>query len=358
MSSYPPPLPVSDDSAEESFFARQAANACLAAPLILIGLTLFIRPFLENHHEAYNRYIVLGLGGIVVSIVLVGIVLGLLALVMARSGQRGSVFLRAGSGLAISALLIAIAIPNFLEARRKSLANKAVLQNMQAATKELRNEAAKAVEQADGRGVLLERYRDALNQAAKGASGDTSVLMKAMTAYVGRIESQQKAYENVSLELQSAHVLQTSDLVNRAQIADRKATVQKFLDANNSLKTFVSQGAANYRKELVNLKVPPDQIEAAVSGFQKSSGLQVPVVLEIRAADGRMGVAMLGILDLLEANWGRWQFNQISGKLRFDETATLQRYNAYLSEIKQAGTDQAMAQNRLLIIMRKPISSL
>jgi hypothetical protein len=357
MNSCPPPLPQSDDC-EESSFARQAANACLAAPLVLFGLSFCLKSLLEGRHDSSGRSLVLTIGVVSLFILLVGIVLGLLSLVLARSGQRGGIFLRSGIGLAISTLLIAIAIPNFLEARRKSLANKAAWQNVQSATKDLRQDAVDALEQGDGHGVNLAKYRSTLNQASKGASGDAALLMKAMNAYLDQIESRQKEYAKVSDDLQAAHVLQTSDLKNQSQIKERKAIVQKFLDANNSLKTFISQSAANYRKELVNLKLPPEQLEAAAAGFQKTSGPQVPIILQIRAADDRMGVAMLGILDLLNANWNGWHFNQATGKLRFDDAATLHRYNAYLAEINQAGTDQAMAQNRLLTVMRKPISSL
>jgi uncharacterized membrane protein YeaQ/YmgE (transglycosylase-associated protein family) len=358
MNSYPPPLPEPDDSTNDSSFARQAANACLAAPLILLGLSFFLRSLLGNHRDASGRSLVLTMGTVSAVIVLVGVVLGLLALVLARPGQRSGVFLRAGIGLGISGLFIAIAIPNFLEARRKSLANKAAWQNVQAATKDLRQEAADAIEQGGGHGVNFAKYRSTLDQASKGATGDAAVMMKAMNAYLGHIELLQKGYETSSLELQSAHVLQTSDLKTQRQIAERKAIVQKFLEANDSLKAFVSQSALNYRKELVNLKVPQERVDAAMRGFEKTSSPQVTIVIEIRSADDRMGAAMLGILDLLNSNWDNWHFNQTTGKLRFDNAATLQRYNAYIAEINQAGTDQAMAQNRLVVKMRKPISSL
>jgi hypothetical protein len=357
MNSYPPPLPQSDDS-EESSFARQAANACFAAPLILFGLSFLFKSLLEGHRDQSGRSLVLTMGAVSAFILLVGVVMGFLSLILARSGQRGSVFLRSGIGLATSALLIAIAIPNFLEARRKALANKAAWQNVQSATKDLRQQAANALEQGDGHGVNLAKYRSTLNHASQGASGDAALLMKAMNGYLDQIESRQKEYAKVSDELQAARVLQTSDLKTQSQIKERKAKVQKFLDANNSLKSFISQNTVNYRKELVNLKLPPEQVEAATAGFQKTSGPQVPIILQIRAADDRMGVAMLGILDLLNANWDNWHFDQTTRKVRFDDPATLHRYNAYLAEINQAGTDQAMAQDRLLTIMRHPVSAL
>src|SRR5215471_14281592 len=106
MNSYPPPLPQSDDAAESSF-ARQAANACLAAPLILFGLSFFLKSLSEGHRDASGRSLVLTMGVVSLCILLVGVVLGLLSLVLARSGQRGGIFLRSGIGLAISALLIA-----------------------------------------------------------------------------------------------------------------------------------------------------------------------------------------------------------------------------------------------------------
>ena len=358
MHSQPPPLPDSAAPSSENSFARQAANASLAVPIILVALRILFGALLQGHRDATGPIYVLTIAVICGFIVLVGIVMGLLALVLAKPGERAGVFARAGVGLGVCGLLIAIAVPNFIRGRQKALADQAALQDLKSTVSDLRQEASAALKQHDPHAVNLAKLGQSLDRAAKATSGDASIAMRAMHAYLDRIESQQKAYEKVSDELLVASVLQTSNLFNQSQIPPRKAKVQAFLDANNSFKAFIAQGAVNFRKELVNLKVSPEQVEAAVGGFQKTSGPQIPMVLAIRAADDRMGVAMLGILDLLDANWGRWRYNPATGKVRFDDPATLQRYNGYFGEIREAGRDQAMAQNRLSSLIKRPVSSL
>jgi hypothetical protein len=62
-----------------------------------------------------------------------------------------------------------------------------------------------------------------------------------------------------------------------------------------------------------------------------------------------MGGAMLGVLDLLDANWGRWRYNETSGKVRFENASAVTQYNAFMAQIHKAATEQAAAQKRLAL---------
>ena len=74
---------------------------------------------------------------------------------------------------------------------------------------------------------------------------------------------------------------------------------------------------------------------------------------EIRGQDEHMGQAMLGVLDLLDANWGQWSYNPQSGHVKFESQTVLEKFNALLHEIRQAGTDQAATQKRLALVMQQ-----
>src|SRR5437899_12280761 len=124
MNSQPPPLPDSVASSNENSFARQAANASLAVPIILVALRILFGALLQGHRDATGPIYVLTIAVICGFIVLVGIVMGLLALVLAKPGERAGVFARAGVGLGVCGVLIAIAVPNFIRGRRTALANQ------------------------------------------------------------------------------------------------------------------------------------------------------------------------------------------------------------------------------------------
>ena len=75
MSSQPPPLLSSVESPEPSAFARQAANACLAAPLLMIGLSFCLSSLLQNHRDASGRPLFVTVGLVEVGFFVTGVVL-------------------------------------------------------------------------------------------------------------------------------------------------------------------------------------------------------------------------------------------------------------------------------------------
>ncbi|HWX19171.1 MAG TPA: hypothetical protein VN578_04595, partial [Candidatus Binatia bacterium] len=289
---------------------------------------------------------------------LIGGVSGLLAIVLAKTGQRASVCLRAAGGLLALGLLAAIAVPNFVRARTLALQNNAGLQEFHAATTDLRARAVASLNGSDKRPVDLQPFQQSLDRAAEKTSGDTAAMLKGSAAYLKRLQPYAAAYEQASRELVSAKVVATRTLVQRGQIPERKAIVTKFMQANTALKNYVLQGETNYRQELEAFQLSPDQKEAAVNGFRKAFGPQARLLAEIRDADDRMGHAMLGVLDLFDTNWGLWHYDQSADVLRFDASATLGQYKAFMAEIHQAGTDQATAQKRLAAIVSHSPSTL
>jgi type II secretory pathway pseudopilin PulG len=352
MGAHPPPLPDSISSANENSFARQAANACLAAPLILIALLFASTTLLHYLPEPSRRPLVLIVAAVAGLSVLVGVILGLLALLLGQPGDRSAVFTRAVIGLAISGLLAAIAVPNFVRARERALASQAALRDMHTTANDLRQQAVAALRQHDTNAISLAGVQRSLDRAANSTSGDTSLVLKATQAYLKDIESRELAYTRAAADLTSAHVLATINLVNRSDIPLRKAIVQKFLDANNRVKTTASWSSALFRDELMNYGLPATRAETAVREFENGYGSQVPLILEIRAADSRVGAAVLGILDLLDSNWGRWHCNTESGRLRFEDPAAARQYNDYLAEVQHAGADQALAQTKLAEVIK------
>ena len=124
-----------------------------------------------------------------------------------------------------------------------------------------------------------------------------------------------------------------------------------FLDANDAFKSLLLQSESNYRKDLAALEVSPAQTEAAMTGFRKSFGVQRPLLVNIREADDRMGRAMLGVLDLLDSQWGQWRYDPAASVVRFQDRTALDQYKALMAQINQARTDQAAAQKSLATVI-------
>ena len=347
----PPPLPSSVRSAEPSAFACQAANACLAAPLLIFGLSFCLSTITQNHRDASSRPLLLGFSFVAAVILFVGVIAGILAIVLAKAGQRSSVVARAGCGLLLMGLLAAIAVPNFVRARTLALQNKQALSELHTAAADFRAQTVASLTNAEGGTVNARHLQWSLKRAAERSSGETAALLRGSQAFVTRLQSCQHAYEQAAGELIAAKVLAASTLQQRARIKDRKALVQNFLDANDAFKSLLLQSESNYRKDLAALEVSPAQTEAAMAGFRKSFGVQRPLLVNIREADDRMGRAMLGVLDLFDSQWGQWRYDNSTSVVRFQDRTALGQYMALMAEIKQARTDQAAAQKSLAAVI-------
>lgn len=354
VNSVPPPLPIRFEPAEPSTFPRQAANACLAAPIIMIVLSMCMSAVLQGHRDGSGRSIALIFGAADCLLVFTGVVLGILSMVLAKSGQRGAVIPRAVIGLVISGLLAAIAVPNFVRARNLALQRRQALEDLHATADEYRAQAVASLTNSHQQPVDSQQLQQSLNRAANKTSGETAALLRASQLYLGRMQAYQRNYEQASRALLAGKVLGAANLQQRAQIQDRKALVLAFLNANDGFKAFLKNGESNYRKELSSSEISAEQKEAAVAGFHKTFTVQTPLLLAIRDADDRMGEAMLGVLNLFDAQWGKWRYDTQAGLVRFEDHAAVAQYNALLAEINDAATRQSTAQKQLAAVLSGP----
>ncbi len=324
----------------------------------MIALSMCMSSVLQNHRDGSGRSVLLVFGAAYCLLVLGGIVLGILSLALAKSEQRGAVIPRAVIGLVLSGLLVAIAVPNFIRARSLALQRKQALEDVHAAAEEYRAQAAASLTNTHQHPVDSQQLQQSLNRAANKTSGETAALLRASQIYLGHMQACQRNYEQASRAVLAAKVLSAANLQKRGQIQDRKTLVLAFLNANDSFKAFLKNGEAHYLKELGNFNISAEQREAAVAGFRRTFTVQAPVIIEIREADDRMGEAMLGVLNLLDAQWGKWRYDTQAELVRFEDHGAVSQYNSLLAEINDAATKQASAQKRLAGVLSGPSTAM
>ena len=123
--------PVGAPDASRASFARQAATASLAAPLVAMALG-----FLSTHAARGDRVATMVVTCTVLLLILTGFVLGIVALVQTRKyGTRG-ILGKAVAGVCINGLLIGlilVALPAAINAARnaKELQRERLLQEEQ-----------------------------------------------------------------------------------------------------------------------------------------------------------------------------------------------------------------------------------
>ena len=353
MSMTPPPLPYYETEQEPSEFAVQAANVCAIAPFVAIGISWMFGVVLKDTMMQMGQRLAFMVLGLTVTAVLgMGVIAGLLAMFMARSGQRGRVFAKVAIGVVPMALLVVIAVPNFVRARTAALQNRAALAKITDDARDVREQSV-AYLNGTGEKVDTRKMEKTLNQAAANSSGDMGALFKGAAAWYQELDLHKRAYESASTEFVNAKVLSTRNLVQRDQVTTRKAIVNRFLSANTSFKNYLANSENNFRQQLTASQMSPLQKEAALRGFHRSFGSQTPIIMQIRNDDDRLGRASLGALELLEANWDRWNYDESSGKVIFQDHAAVVQYNAFMREINAARDDQLAAQKRLAAAISK-----
>jgi len=156
-----------------------------------------------------------------------------------------------------------------------------------------------------------------------------------------------KAYTAALKTLQDNRVLDMSNVEGKEQLAEKKDIVRGFMDSNEQFRRFSSNSANVYKEELEKAKVSESTLASEMAAFRTSSAKARTKVLAIRETDRRLGEAMLGLLSLLEENWGKWNYNPEKKKIFFGGNKTLIQYNAFMEEIGAAATEQRRIQQEL-----------
>jgi type II secretory pathway pseudopilin PulG len=348
----PPPLPLRDE--EPSAFASHASNACLATPLIMLALAQCVGSFSQNHQDSSGRALFVTVALVQGGLFFMGAILGVLAIALAKPGQRGSVIGRAVGGLAIMGLLAAIAIPNFVRARTQAMQQrKESLAELRTAVADVRAQAATALTNSGKTSVDTDKLMQTVDKVAQNGS----IEFKGVQLFLKRVQTYQHAYTVAAGELTAAKVLAASTLGQREQIANRVAVVQKFLAANDAFKSFLEHSDSNFRKEMAAAGCTPQQAEAAFKGFRKNWDAQAPLIMSIRETDDRLGHSMLEVLGLLDTQWDQWRFDTTKGVLRFEDRSVLTKYNTLMADIKETAAEQAEAQKRLAAVLSQTTNS-
>jgi hypothetical protein len=155
------------------------------------------------------------------------------------------------------------------------------------------------------------------------------------------VSQKQAAYEKAFAELNAAGVVRSASLPTRDSIHRRKEMVKRFDEANTALEEAFKNAGATLRSELSRQGFSEYSISTAAARFAQRAN--VDLVLKICACDRESNQALLQILDLLDARWGTWK-PDAEDRLRFNNTADADAYNALRRQIVEIGAARQAAQ--------------
>ena len=328
---------------EDREFAHVAASASLAMPIIAILLSAVWRTNAIGGSKA-----VLGL--VCMGCIVLGMIFSIIALCNV-SRSDGSGLLRRGLiGFLFNGIFVTFFGFAFMSGFSYSVKARQAHRDLLRATQTLRENSRKSFSEENGLTNMntadVKRVREELEKAGSSLKGQDALLAKTWAAYLRQVEAASQKWQAMYNELAAAKVLDFSELNGKQELRSRQELVRRYKASSDAMRELVVNSSDFFRNELTRLGSMAGNTEQAVHTLETQSANQRRLLLEIRDLDARMVQDMLGVLSLLEANWGSWSCP--SGPVVFNDPNTLQQYNTLLADLRTAGQEQVTAQRKLV----------
>jgi hypothetical protein len=193
----------------------------------------------------------------------------------------------------------------------------------------------------------IQQFRERLDQAGQQLSGDIGVLARIMSINLDAKATRSQNLQASGQRVRDAHIEQGFGLDTPGQIAERRKLVSDFLAANSALASAISNEENNILTMLQSSNVSPNFIEIDRQQLSRSRP-QRELMLQIRAYDQQQGEDLLGILDLLEKDWGKWHSDPTNKTVNFDDDASRLGYLQHRQGLQDASAAQISLQRRML----------
>lgn len=193
----------------------------------------------------------------------------------------------------------------------------------------------------------MQQVREQLNQAGQRLSGDAGVMARIISINLDAKATRAQNVQASGQRVRDAHIEQGYGLATPGQIADRRKLVYDFLAANSALASSISNEESYIMTMLQASNVSPKFIEIGRKQLSRSRP-QRELLLQIRAYDQQQGEDLLGILDLLEKDWGKWHSDPTNKMVNFDNETSRLGYLEHLQALQDASAAQISLQRRML----------
>jgi len=347
-----------EDESDPEFYYK-AGKWCFWLPIIsgiICKLSSQAIQGLPGHSAALSALVALGFSGV---LLLGSVVLGIIALCGISKHGTERILVRSVVGLLISFLLLFVMGSGFISGFRRARTDHQLSLALRQSTDDMESSLKQDVEKGHGVSVTrteasFEKFKTAMDAASQKASGDNALFAKASSAYLQQMQPLMKDYSSALTSLQKPSILDMSGVERREQLAAKKDLVQKFSVSNEKLAAFVKTKGELYRQELQKSGLPAEGIEAALKEYNKIvSPQESELALQIREDDRQMGAALIGMLGILDTNWGHWKYDTARKKVAFEQDAALDQYLSYRDKLDAAAQEQRKLQGKLVSLVSR-----
>ncbi len=192
----------------------------------------------------------------------------------------------------------------------------------------------------------MQQLREQLNTAAQVLHGEAGVVARVISINLDGLAKRSQSLQASVQRVRDADIEQANALTTPGQIADRRKLVYDFLAASSALASSISNTENNIMTMLQSSNVSPAMNEISLKQLSRSRYQRV-LMLQIRTYDQQQGENLLGILDLLEKDWGQWHSDPTNKTINFDNEESRLGYMKYRQGIHDAGAAQISLQGQL-----------
>ena len=202
----------------------------------------------------------------------------------------------------------------------------------------------------DGMADRLSKFGESVGNAAESSSGAERQSLRVAQRVLQSMTPALATYEAAFKELQTAGFARPETFATRQAIAARVVAVKKFGEANDQLTKTLEGMESRVRLELEAEGVPVPNREPFVTGFLKSSNLDLNRT--IRRCDTELVSVLLKMLAVLDREWGAWKSQD--EEVIFNQPPVIEEYNKLVTELEDIAERQSTAQQELLNRTSKP----
>jgi hypothetical protein len=236
---------------------------------------------------------------------------------------------------------------------KKKTAEKVALNEMKETRQQVNSELADLVESGEvsGSGDLVGKMKEQMEKTATNLDPEGAATVRAMAAFMGRMQGELAVYEKISKEIEAAE-LYAFNVTEREKLKEYREMIRAFQASNQRLTEILTNSEGIVREALVQAKVSQKTQDATLDQFVKTQAQVAPLQLKIRKADSALCETSFAMIDLLEKNWGKWYPEKGTGELMFEDDVTLAAFQALQQKIVAIAGEQGKAQEQLVIKMR------
>jgi len=289
----------------------------------------------------------LGAGGLTLVMCGLSFLLGIIALCgIPKHGAQGILW-RSLRGMLASGIILSIMGQGFVHGYQAAVRARSARLAQSQTAQDARDDSKKETDGSTRPTPATAQSQAAPDKSSQAWPADTSLAAKATSHFQRELQSLSKDYADAAQQIRNPWVLDMNSVGTREELAARKDTVQKFMASNEKLLAFVMNGEKHYRDDLARFDIPEEVCEGALKTYRRSTEEWNFLTLKARQSDQQIGTALLGMLETLDAGWGKWKYSPENKTPIFSDSALVAKYNAFFKAMQTAHVDQKQTLSQL-----------